>query len=227
VSTDTIGHSDDVMDCRFGFGPLPETGEHTTGNQPFINPKFNLPSFVATPNKKRFHNCAGRLYHQLSCSHRIRTDIVEECGTNCVEPFQGRMGLPFCCQECLDQQYKASREQLETGVRSMYSGYEEISWEEYEAWFNAKEASLEDFERSWQAYVRGVRSETRPSHVASARESEPEDLDLAGSLGCISLERETPTVAYCPPSMSLNGQRVSLATDPPEQLRFNLELLSL
>lgn len=226
ISTDTIGHSDKVMDCRFGFGPRPESGEQAMGNQPFTNPKFNLPNFVAPPNKKRFQNCAGRLYHQLICSHRIRTDIVEECGTNCVEPFQGRIGLPFYCQECLDQQYQASREELEIGVRSMYREYEDISWEEYEVWFNAKAASLEQFEQSWQAYLRGVRSETRPSHIASAQETEPEETDLAASFGSITLDRELPVVDSRH-SMSLKGKRVSLPTDPPEQLHFNLELLSI
>jgi len=106
LSNDTMDHATLVMACRFGWtqsaGP-----NHAEIHAPVA--RFNaIRALLATHSSeqqtKRFVPCRGRLYHQLACSHRIRTDVVEDCGPNCLDSSIYVSNPPFYCHECFEHE---------------------------------------------------------------------------------------------------------------------------
>ncbi len=101
LSEDTMSHANLVAACQWTWTRSPDPNNETQTTAPGIQALQLTPSSALNNVRtRRFASCQGRLYHQLLCSHRIRTDIVEDCGANCVEPFDV-VGAAFICNECV------------------------------------------------------------------------------------------------------------------------------
>jgi hypothetical protein len=166
-SDDTMSHATLVQACRFGWAAGPRSGAPgvnltaTAAQAPVL---MRVP--LTTDNRaKRLTPCRGRLYHQLTCSHRIRTDYVDDCGTNCLEPFGTASGPPFYCQECVDNEATKIREVREAEHNAMYPPMDQMTKEQYESWYDERCQLEAQFTRDRKMYPSEMRMKTRPSQV--------------------------------------------------------------
>ncbi|KAI8932760.1 hypothetical protein NX059_010249 [Plenodomus lindquistii] len=226
VSNDTMAHTNMVMACRFGWSSTPEASTTTAGTSaPSITPVSSFNN-VRT---KRFAPCQGRLYHQLLCSHRIRTDLVEDCGANCVEPYSDVIDIAFACNECIQAEASKIWEVRESQHNSCYPPMDQMTKEQYDQWY-AEHRQLEaEFSRDHNVYLMELKAKTRPSNICSAIEASKEEMDFATELDTLSLSmmgssNHTSHQVQLPPS---TRSRTSLPTDASEQLHWNLKSLAL
>jgi len=215
-----------VMACRWGWTSHPQLPD----------PQFaTAPSADHTPvssfnnvRSKRFAPCQGRLYHQLSCSHRIRTDLVEDCGANCTEPFGSDLGAAFICNECLQGEASKILKERQAQHNANWPPINAMSQEQYDQWY-AERRQLEDqFHRDFAAYETELKSKTRPSHICSVLDATKEEMDFVNEIDSLSLSLMTSNED--PNSQAQSPQsrtRRSLPTDASEQLHWNLNTLAL
>ncbi|RYN44316.1 hypothetical protein AA0113_g4239 [Alternaria arborescens] len=228
VSDDTMSHANLVMACRWGWTSTPDEGT----NSPFASSSTSQQIPVSSFNNirsKRFAPCQGRLYHQLLCSHRIRTDLVEDCGANCIEPYGNTVDAPFVCNECIQAEAAKIWEERQTQHNATYPPMEQMSKEQYEQWY-AEHRQLEaEFSRDQRVYELELKSKTRPSNICSALEASKEEMEFATELDSLSLSlmasnnSNVEQASYQPQGRT----RTSLATDPEEQLHWDLNTLAL
>ena len=228
VSDDTMSHANLVMACRWGWTSTPDEG----ANNPFASSSTSQQIPASTFNNirtKRFAPCQGRLYHQLLCSHRVRTDIVEDCGENCIDPYGDTVGAAFICNECIQAEAAKIWEQRQAAHNATYPPMEQMSKEQYEQWY-AEHRQLEaEFSRDQRVYELEIKAKTRPSNICSALEASKEEMDFATELDTLSLSlmASNNSNAEQAPYQPQGRTRTSLATDPDEQLHWNLNTLAL
>ncbi|KAI4619160.1 uncharacterized protein J4E87_007748 [Alternaria ethzedia] len=228
VSDDTMSHANLVMACRWGWTSTPDEG----ANNPFASSSTSQQIPASTFNNirtKRFAPCQGRLYHQLLCSHRIRTDLVEDCGENCIDPYGDTVDAAFICNECIQAEAAKIWEQRQAAHNTTYPPMGQMSKEQYEQWY-AEHRQLEaEFSRDQRVYELEIKAKTRPSNICSALEASKEEMDFATELDTLSLSlmasnnSNAEQAQYQPQGRT----RTSLATDPDEQLHWNLNTLAL
>ncbi|KAI4707085.1 hypothetical protein J4E89_008024 [Alternaria sp. Ai002NY15] len=228
VSDDTMSHANLVMACRWGWTSTPDEG----ANNPFASSSTSQQIPASTFNNirtKRFAPCQGRLYHQLLCSHRIRTDLVEDCGENCIDPFGDTVDAAFVCNECIQAEAAKIWEQRQAAHNATYPPMGQMSKEQYEQWY-AEHRQLEaEFSRDQRVYELEIKAKARPSNICSALEASKEEMDFATELDTLSLSlmASNNSNAEQAPYQRQGRTRTSLATDPDEQLHWNLNTLAL
>ncbi|KAF2008903.1 hypothetical protein BU24DRAFT_468322 [Aaosphaeria arxii CBS 175.79] len=216
-----MDHANKVMACRFGWSAGPEQ----------VNPESLSTSEVSRTSStndfraRRFAPCRGRLYHQLSCSHRIRTDLVEDCGTNCLDPLANAPGLPFYCHECVENEAGEIWKQRESQHNASYPEVGEMTKEQYEQWYSEHRQLEVQFTNDHKIYESNLRSTTRPSNVCSALEMSREDADFASEIDSLSLAMSAKDLSVGP--AQTRAQRISLPNDASEQLHWQLNSLAL
>ncbi|KAF2744062.1 hypothetical protein M011DRAFT_521194 [Sporormia fimetaria CBS 119925] len=228
VSRDTIDHAPSVMACRFGWSLGADSAVTYDLDTPLLSLEDVRPrGHISTPSaSNRFVNCRGRLYHQLNCSHRIRTDIVEDCGSNCLEPYDGRVDAPFCCHECMEMQAKAIWDERQARHNALYPPRDQMTNEQHERWVDEHRQLRATFINDRNTYEAQVRANTRPSNVCSVLEVEPEEMIVAMDLDNLSLVRDMPGSSGGAETTSPADRR-SLPTDASEQLHWHLSSLAL
>ncbi|KAF1947410.1 hypothetical protein EJ02DRAFT_89082 [Clathrospora elynae] len=231
VSDDTISHANLVMACRWGWTSTPDT--NTAGaNTPFATSSTSQSTSASTVNNvrtKRFAPCQGRLYHQLLCSHRIRTDMVEDCGANCVEPYENTVDVAFICHECIQAEAAKIWELREAQHNATWPTMEQMTREQYDQWY-AQHRQLEaEFSRDQHVYEMELKAKTRPSNICSALEASKEEMELANEINSLSLSlmASKASITGQDQLQSQARSRVSLPTDPSEQLHWDLNSLDL
>ena len=226
VSNDTISHANLVMLCRWGWTSTPDEG----ASSPFATSTQPMPtSTLNNIRSKRFAPCQGRLYHQLLCSHRIRTDLVEDCGTNCVEPYGNAVDAAFMCNECIQAEAAKIWEQRQAQHNATYPPMEQMAKEQYDQWY-AEHRQLEaEFARDQRVYEMELKAKMRPSNICSALEASTEEMEFATELDSLSLSLMASNTSTADPiQLQPQGRtRTSLATDPSEQLHWDLNTLAL
>ncbi|ORY16370.1 hypothetical protein BCR34DRAFT_476321 [Clohesyomyces aquaticus] len=229
LSGDTMDHAHMVMACRFGWTASPSPhGQISHGPPnthlnapvtPFSNPSSGLKS-------NRFSPCRGRLYHQLTCSHRIRTDIVEECGPNCLEPLETTSNPPFICHECIENEAYRVWNEREAQLRALYPEIAHMTKEQYDHWY-AEYRQLEALHANERAtYELDLRTKTRPSNMCSAIEMSKEEMQFTAELDSLSLSLVS-TYDSATKTIQPRSNRTSLPGDASEQLHWGLNSLDL
>jgi hypothetical protein len=230
VSQDTVSHGNLVMACRWGWTSNPEPNS-AGANTPFATTSVPLPPASTFNNIRtmRFASCQGRLYHQLLCSHRIRTDLVEDCGANCVEPYGTIVDTAFICHECIQGEAAKIWEERQAQQNAAYPPMEHMTQQQYDQWY-AEHRQLEaDFSRDQRVYELELMAKTRPSNICSALEASKEEMEFASEIDSLSLSLMGSNTSQAGQQQGhVQGRsRVSLATDASEQLHWGLNTLAI
>jgi len=178
---------------------------------------------------KRFAPCQGRLYHQLLCSHRIRTDLVEDCGANCIEPFGNVSGPSFLCNECIDAEATKIWEERKAQHLASYPSTAQMTKGQYDQYYLEHRQLETEYARDRRAYEMDLKAKMRPSNVCSAIEVSKEEAEFATELDSLSLSlmASNDGAANHDPIQQQARPRVSLPTDASEQLHWDLNALAL
>jgi hypothetical protein len=227
-SDDTMDHAELVMACRFGW--TRSTGPNNPGQQTPVATHTPLTAPLTTSSNntrtKRFVPCRGRLYHQLACSHRIRTDLVEDCGANCLDPLTIASNVPFYCHECYEQEANNIWIQREAQHNSAYPPMDRMTKEQYDRWYDEHRQLEALYSKDRKIYQLELKSSTRPSNFCSAIEASQEEKDFAAELDSLSLRLcpSNNSIIELPPA---RVTRISLPNDASEQLHWGLNALAL
>lgn len=225
VSEDTMSHANLVMACQWGWSSTPESEHAPPANN--SAPQYTASTPFNNVRSKRFAPCQGRLYHQLLCSHRIRTDLVEDCGSNCVEPFGASIGIAFVCNECLQKEAIDIWEQRKAQHGASYSSLDQMSKEQYDLFFEERRGLEVEFAREHKLYELEVKANMRPSNICSAQEASKEESDFVAELDSLSLAMMASGDAAAQSHLMLSRGRSSLPSDASEQLHWTLNSLAL
>jgi hypothetical protein len=228
VSADTMSHANLVMSCQWGWSstqdpnalspPVATSASRSTANSTLNNVR-----------SKRFAPCQGRLYHQLTCAHRVRTDVVEDCGANCLEPLGAACGLPFLCGECFQAEAIQIWEDRQAQHNANYPSMDQMTKELYDQWYEEHRQLEAEYARDRKAYESEMKSKTRPSNICSAVEVSKEESDFAMELDSLSLSlaATSNTTTNHARYEQAGRVRTALPTDASEQLHWNLNGLAL
>ncbi|KAF1954745.1 hypothetical protein CC80DRAFT_493523 [Byssothecium circinans] len=226
LSEDTMSHAKLVQACRFGWAAGPDS---TSTPSPAPAPvRAPLTSSYFDTRVKRLTSCRGRLYHQLTCSHRIRTDLPENCGPNCLEPHGMIAPIAFYCHECVEDENAKIWNACEANLNAHYPRIAEMTQDEYSAWYAERNQLEAELARDRKTYELQLRANTRPSNVSSALEMSGEELEFANKLDSLSLSlmsSDEGTSNYV--QTQQHRHRISLPNDASEQLHWSLNSLAL
>jgi hypothetical protein len=228
VSDDTMSHANLVMACRWGWtstddGTSPLSPRTTSTAQSASTSPFN------NVRSKRFAPCQGRLYHQLICSHRIRTDLVEDCGANCIEPFGSVFGLAFICHECLQAEATKIWEERKAQHNASYPPMEQMTKEQYDQFYSERRQLEAEYAHDRKIYELDLKAKTRPSNICSSIEVSKDEMEFITELDSLSLSFATTghdATDHARIQYHARG-RVSLPNDASEQLHWDLNTLAL
>lgn len=225
VSEDTMSHANLVMACQWGWSSTPDS-EH---GQTITSSAQHSASTTSFNNirSKRFAPCQGRLYHQLLCSHRIRTDLVEDCGANCIEPYGSSAGPAFVCNECIQREAVDIWEQRKAQHGTSYPPIDQMSKEQYDLFFEERRLLEAEFAREHKLYEMELKANMRPSNICSAQEASKEETQFAAELDSLSLAMMTSGDGTGQSHFAQTRGRSSLPSDASEQLHWTLNSLAL
>lgn len=221
-----MSHTNLVMACRWCWTST--DGASAESPQLISNQSTPAKNFNNV-RSKRFAPCQGRLYHQLLCSHRVRTDLVEDCGANCVEPFGTIAGAAFICNECLEAEAMKIWEDRKAQHNASYPPMDHMTKEQYDQYYLEHQQLETAFARDRKAYESELRAQTRPSNICSAMETSKEETDFATELDSLSLSlmASNGVSANYATTQDQARSRVNLPYDASEQLHWNLNTLAL
>lgn len=225
VSADTMSHANLVMACQWGWSSTPGL-EHAPPTNSTAPHSATSPSFNNI-RTKRFAPCQGRLYHQLLCSHRVRTDLVEDCGSNCVEPFRNSTSSAFVCNECMQKEAIDIWEQRKAQHGASYPSVDQMSKEQYDAFFEERRGLEAEFAREHKLYELQLKANMRPSNICSAQEASKEESEFAAELDSLSLAMLGSGDEAGQSHFAQPRARSSLPSDASEQLHWTLDSLAL
>lgn len=219
-----MSHANLVMACQWGWSSTPDS-EHAQLIDT-IAPQSTSTSFNNI-RSKRFAPCQGRLYHQLLCSHRIRTDLVEDCGSNCIEPFGTSTGSAFVCNECIQKEAVDIWEQRKAQHGASYPPIDQMTKEQYDTFFAERRELEAEFGREHKLYELELKAHLRPSNICSAQEASKEETEFAAELDSLSLAMMASGDGASQPQLAQARDRLSLPGDASEQLHWTLNSLAL
>ncbi|KAF2827797.1 hypothetical protein CC86DRAFT_369040 [Ophiobolus disseminans] len=229
VSGDMMSHANLVRSCQWGWT---STKDSSSNAQQSLASSASLPLPPSTFNNvrsKRFAPCQGRLYHQLLCSHRVRTDVVEDCGANCVEPLGNVTGSAFLCNECIQGEATQIWEDRKAQHNSMYPPLDQMTKEQYDQWYLEYRQLEAEYARDRRVYELDLKARMRPSNICTALEASKEETDFATELDSLSLSlmASNETAITHTQLQQAARNRVSLPSDASEQLHWDLNTLAL
>jgi hypothetical protein len=225
-----MSHANLVMACRWSWTSTPDSNG-ASAQMP--RSASLIPQSASSPfnnvRSKRFAPCQGRLYHQLLCSHRIRTDLVEDCGANCVEPFASLTGPAFICYECVEAEATKIWKDRKAQHIASYPPMAQMTKEQYDQYYLEHRQLEAEYARDRRAYELELKAKTRPSNTCSALEASKEENEFATELDSLSLSLmgSNDNIADQSPFQPQARARVSLPTDASEQLHWDLNTLAL
>ncbi|CAI6336302.1 unnamed protein product [Periconia digitata] len=192
LSEDNISHTKLVQSCRFGWSVGPSDSQSAIA-APVSAPvsTHTTTSTYIDKRAKRLTPCRGRLYHQLTCAHRIRTDLIEDCGTNCLEPYtttnNSLSPVPFYCQECVDRDSNQFWETRSAEHDAQYPSIGQMTPDQYNQWYEEHQILQAQYGIDRKKYEMQQRAASRPSNVCSALEMSKEEEAFAKELDGLSL----------------------------------------
>lgn len=222
-----MDHAQMVMACRFGWNAGPDNGMQTPTTMQSPPVRVPLRTSINATQSKRFMSCRGGLRHQLTCSHRIRTDVVEDCGANCVDPLCGAQGLPFYCHECVEKEASRIWSEREAQHNASYPPIDQMTKPQYEQWYDEYRQVESQFAKDRGTYELELRIKTRPSNMCSVLELSKEEIDFAAELDSLSLALIPSNDIVVGQHRTSRTSRTSLPYDASEQLHWDLNALSL
>ncbi|KAF2650320.1 hypothetical protein K491DRAFT_141328 [Lophiostoma macrostomum CBS 122681] len=229
ISSDAMNHANMVMAVRFGWTSTagPENGVQTPSTTQPAPTRPTPPTFSQSTWTKRFAPCRGRLYHQLTCSHRVRTDFVENCGVNCLDPLNNASDPPFYCHECVEKHASQIWVEREAQHDALYPLRQQMTDDQYEMWYVERRQLEARFEKDRKQYELELKATSRPAHVCSALEASQDEVSLAAEVDSLSLAMSSsnPTTTLDHPQPRPN--RINLPNDSSEQLHWGLNALSI
>lgn len=215
------------MACRWGWtssGDSPDASQPSASNIPTTS--HNPTSSFHNVRTQRFAPCQGRLYHQLLCSHRIRTDLVEDCGTNCVEPLGASSEAAFFCNDCFEDEAAKIWEDRKAHHNASWPAMEQMTSEQRDQWCIEHRQLEDEYAHDRKVYELELKAKTRPSNVCSTIEASRDEMEFATELDALSLSLMTSNEDE--DNVQSQGRlRHSLPTDASEQLHWNLNTLAL
>ncbi|KAF2641916.1 hypothetical protein P280DRAFT_449238 [Massarina eburnea CBS 473.64] len=228
ISSDTMSHAKLVQACRFGWAAGTDDG--TSASTPAPAPSLVCPPLTASledTRARRLTPCRGRLYHQLTCSHRIRTDLVEDCGPNCLEPHGLISQIPFYCNECVENECANIWNAREANHNALYPSMGQMTREQYNMWYDERRQLEKELAKDRTTYELQLRANTRSTNVSSALEMSKEQADFANELDSLSLSLMTSNEDTGNYEQAQHRHRISLPNDASEQLHWGLNSLAL
>ncbi|KAH7389771.1 hypothetical protein BKA66DRAFT_414112 [Pyrenochaeta sp. MPI-SDFR-AT-0127] len=231
ISDDSMSHANLVMACQWGWTRTsdPNTAAVQTASSTSSGPQLAPCSSFNNVRTKRFAPCQGRLYHQLLCSHRVRTDLVEDCGVNCVEPLGMATAPAFICNECIQAEAIKIWDERQVQHNASYPSIDLMTREQYDQWYQEHRQLESEFVRDHKIYEIELKAKTRPSNICSAVEASKEEMEFAAELDSLSLSlmaSDTSTAHQNQPQSQARS-RMSLPNDSSEQLHWDLNTLAL
>lgn len=193
LSADNMSHAKLVQSCRFGWstGPddLPRDSMHSAPNDSLPTYTNPISDTRVDARAKRLTPCRGRLYHQLTCAHRVRTDLVMDCGSNCLEPYTYTTvsDVPFYCQECVDQESSRIWNTRCAELDSQFPSRGSMTPDQYNRWYEEYHALEARYAVDRVAYEKEQRVGKRPTNISSALEMSKEEESFAMQLDGLSL----------------------------------------
>ena len=230
LSNDTMNHGNMVMACRFGWTAGPVDGTQTAVAPAATQPE---PARVApatssqTTWAKRSAPCRGRLYHQLMCSHKVRTDFVVPCGTNCLEPLESASDPPFYCHQCVEDEANRFWTEYEAQHNATYPPRDQMTAEQSSMWYHEHRQLEAQFEKDKRMYQLEQQSKSRPANTCSALEASEDEVRLSNEIDSLSLAMASSNTPTGPAFSQSRPTRISLPNDASEQLHWGLNSLSI
>ena len=226
ISGDTMNHTEMVSACRFGWTAGPETISTESPPTTVSMPRQTPPVTNWNDSKtKRFTPCRGRLYHQLICSHKVRTDLVEDCAPNCLEPFGGPSSVPFYCHECVEKNATDILQARISEHNAAYPPMDQMAKEQYEQWYNEHRQLEAQFAQESRTYELQLKATTRATNTCAQIKASQEELDFAAEVETLSLAMESSNQSD--QTIVNRAGRLILPNDASEQLHWSLNALSL
>jgi hypothetical protein len=221
-----MSHANLVMACRWGWTSSPDPNAASPTTAPSSTPRQASSNFNNV-RSKRFAPCQGRLYHQLLCSHRIRTDLVDDCGANCVEPFGGVAGSAFFCNECFESEANKIWEVRKAQHNASYPPLDQMGKDLYDQYYREHRQLEANYARDRKVYEMELKATSRPSHVCSVVEATKDEMEFATELDTLSLSLMASNDDTRGQAQAQARARVSLPNDASEQLHWDLNTLAL
>jgi hypothetical protein len=103
---------------------------------------------------------------------------------------------------------------------------EQMAQQQYDQWYVEHRQLEADFSRDQRNYELDLKSKTRPCNICSALEASKEEMDFANELDTLSLSLMASNTSTGGREQQ-GRNRVSLATDPSEQLHWDLNTLAI
>jgi hypothetical protein len=218
-------HSPLVSACRFSWGHSDSAGTHN--HTPEHSPVARARSVkVFDSHSPRFSACRGRLYHMLECGHRVQTDLVEDCGRNCLDPQTPVSEVPFYCHTCLEKEAAKMWSSCESELQSAYPPLERMTKDVFDSYYDNRRRVEGQFARERHGYERDIASRSRPTIACDPLGASKGEEHIAAVMEQLSLSMVASKNTICPPPIAHN-KRVNLPTDASERLHFDLNALNL
>jgi hypothetical protein len=161
------------------------------------------------------------------CSHRIRTDLVDDCGANCVEPFGGVAGSAFFCNECFEADATKIWEERKKQHNAAYPPLDQMGKDLYNQYYREHRQLEADYARDRKMYEIELKSTSRPSNRCAALEVTDNEMEFATELDTLSLSLMASNDDIRGQAQVQARPRVSLPNDASEQLHWDLDTLTL
>lgn len=219
-----------ILAVRFSFGQRAEASSddassavQSSSGKDFTahNSRLNTTDLQRESfRQRRFKGCNLTLYHRLECGHRIRTNLVEDCKPNCLEPLAGQ---PFFCLDCIniesDKVWKETQAQHDTA----YPPISQMTAEQYNQWYDEHRQLQAIHSTNLATYTAKLRAECIETERCGGPDLTPEDLELAAGFGTLGLSAQSSSHELS--ALSAQQQR-ALPGDTAEQLHWAFGQLS-
>ncbi|OCK76419.1 hypothetical protein K432DRAFT_385455 [Lepidopterella palustris CBS 459.81] len=219
----------EILAVRFSFGPRPKMA--TEGSLPRRpdSPDHVTFDYAARPfqssyqsqvvQRRRFKVCHGTLYHQLVCGHRIRTDLVEDCGLNCLD---GGHRTQFYCQACIDIYLQKIWHNVEEAHNATYPPLDRMSPKLYGQWYSEHRQLEAKHSVDRDAYQARMKRESRPSVEFIGIDWSEDDSEMASEIDSLGISSEPFSEKRLCQSSNRHQTRSQLPGDDSERLHWAL-----
>jgi hypothetical protein len=152
--------------------------------------------------------------------------VVEDCGSNCLDPINDALESPFYCHECVEKQAVEIWNELQAQHNASYPPMDQMAPAQYEQWY-AEHRQLEaQFSKDRKIHELDLKAGARPSNVCSAAEATEEEVAFAAEIDSLSLAMVSSHDSIASLSQTHPNRR-SLPNDASEQLHWGLNTLAI
>jgi hypothetical protein len=150
----------------------------------------------------------------------VRTNLVEDCKSNCLEPFAGPA---FYCQDCINVEAEDVWKESQANHNAAYPPINQMSPEQYNQWYDEHRSLQAAHSTKLATYTANLRAQCIETERCGGPDLTPEDLELAASLNTLGLSAQSSSQELS--AISAQQQR-TLPGDTTEQLHWAFGQLS-